>query len=78
MLPNDIFLLIPTAIDVDDVDVWPSLKELKDPELVKLVRQLVSYNIAVEQSGIINIEIGAFRHWKSWASSHQLLVFPAH
>ena len=64
-------------VDVFDKGMWTTLKDLDDPELLRLARKLPS---TVLQSRAISSSrkyTGAFRRWKQWAKDHKLPVFTA-
>ena len=52
------------------------LKELADPELLRLAKKLPSTVLQSRASSSCKKYIGAFRHWKAWAEEHKLMVFP--
>ena len=60
-----------------DKGVWPVLKELEDPELLRLVKKLPSTVLQSRASSSAKKYTGAFKRWKSWAEEHNLTVFPA-
>ena len=54
--------------------MWPLLKELDDPELVEKLPTTLLHSRAESSARRYT---GAYRHWKSWATTHQLPHFPA-
>ena len=52
------------------------LGELDDPELIRLANQLPAMLLQSRACSSANKYVGAFRRWKSWASSHHLPTFP--
>ena len=57
--------------------MWPLLKELDDPELAKLVEKLPATLLHSRAESSVRKYTGAYRRWKSWATTHQLPHFPA-
>ena len=64
-------------IDVDDVGIWTLLKELDDPELVRLAERLPSTLLHSRADSTTKKYTGAYRRWKTWAATHALRHFPA-
>ena len=56
---------------------WSLLGELDDPELIRLANQLPGTLLQSRASSSAKKYVGAFKRWKSWASSHRLPTFPA-
>lgn len=59
-----------------DKVVWPVLKELADPELLRLAKKLPTTVLQSWASSSSKKYIGVFRYWKAWAEEHNLAVFP--
>ena len=60
-----------------DSGIWPMLKELADPELLRLAKKLPTAVLQSRASSSCKKYIGGFRRWKAWAEEHNLTVFPA-
>lgn len=56
--------------------VWATLKELDNPELIKLAQKLPATVLRSRAQSSTKKYIGGFRRWKSWAQEHKLAVFP--
>ena len=56
---------------------WSLLGELDDPELIRLANQLPGTLLQSRAGSSAKKYVGAFKRWKSWASSHRLPTFPA-
>ena len=64
-------------MNVFDSGVWPMLKELADPELLRLAKKLPTTVLQSRALSSCKKYIGGFRRWKAWAEEHSLAVFPA-
>ena len=62
--------------DVLSVGPWSTLKELQDAELQKLAKALPLSVLQSRATSTTRKYLGAFKRWKSWATEHQLVVFP--
>ena len=60
-----------------DQGVWTTLKELDDPELLRLARKLPTTVLHSRAMSSNRKYAGAFRRWKRWAQEHKLPAFPA-
>ena len=56
---------------------WLLLNELEDPELQELASKLPSTILHSRADSTIKKYLGAFRRWKAWAISHNLIPVPA-
>ena len=56
---------------------WLLLNELEDPELKELASKLPSTILHSRADSTIKKYLGAFRRWKAWAISHNLIPVPA-
>ena len=63
--------------EVFDQGVWRTLKDLDDPDLLRLARKLPSTVLQSQAISSSKKYTGAFRCWKLWAQDHKLPVFPA-
>ena len=68
---------MPLYIDIDDAGVWPLLRGLKDPELVRLVGKLPSTLIHSRADSSAKKYTAAFQRWRTWATTHNIPPFPA-
>ena len=57
--------------DVDDEGVWPLIKDLEDPDLVRLAERLPTTLLHSRAYSTTKKYTGAYRRWKAWA------VFPS-
>ena len=56
---------------------WSLLRELDDPDLIRLANQLPDTLLRSRACSSAKKYVGAFKRWKSWATSHHLTSFPA-
>ena len=63
--------------DVLSSGVWTTLRELENPELRGLAERLPTSTLNSKAESTTRKYLGAFRRWKTWASSHSLDVLPA-
>ena len=59
------------------VGLWSILKELKDVNIWRLAKALPKALLQSRTTSATQKYLGAFKHWKMWATSHQLDIFPA-
>ena len=56
---------------------WMLLNDLEDPELKILASKLPSTILHSRADSTTKKYLGAFRRWKTWATSHNLVSIPA-
>ena len=65
-----------SSADVLSTGPWSTLKELQDVELQRLAKALPKSVLQSKATSATRKYLGAFKRWKSWATEHQLVVFP--
>ena len=65
-----------SSADVLSTGPWSTLKELQDVELQRLAKALPKSVLQSKATSTTKKYLGAFKRWKSWATEHQLVVFP--
>jgi len=56
---------------------WKLIDELEDPELKVLASRLPNTILHSQAASTVKKYLGAFRRWKAWATSHNLVPVPA-
>ena len=69
-------LLISFLVDVLATDIWQELASLDSPELRKLAEGIQNSVLGTKAPSTTKKYLAAFRHWKQWATSHNIVVFP--
>ena len=65
------------SVDMLDKGAWNVFKELDDPELKDLAKELPMTVMSSRASSTTSKYLRAFRRWKEWANSHKLTSIPA-
>ena len=56
---------------------WKLMSDMEDPELKDLARKLPTTILHSRADSTVKKYLGAFRRWKTWATSHNLVPIPA-
>ena len=67
-----------SSLEVTAQGTWELIKEIKDPELMKLAEELPNIILHSQVDSITKKYLYAFRRWKSWCSHYSFNHFPAH
>jgi len=67
--------MCPTGVVMEGT--WKLMSELEDPELKALARRLPATILHSHADSTVKKYLGAFRRWKTWATSHNLVLIPA-
>ena len=65
-------MCVPT--EFQPAEVWPSMNDTDDPELIELASQLPATALKSRADSSTKKYLGAYHHWRNWA---KLPVFPA-
>ena len=57
--------------------MWAILEDLKDPDLRQLVEALPGTVLQSRADSKTKKYLGAYKHWKQWATEYKLPAFPA-
>jgi len=63
--------------DVFNTRVWKSLGKLESDELQRLASAVSTSALQCKAASTTKKYLGAFKRWKTWASSYKLATFPA-
>ena len=69
--------LVISHTDVLKAGAWQLLQDINDPELRNLAESLPITVLHSRATSSTRKHLGAFKHWKAWATEHALPVFPA-